>query len=111
MHLCDNFRQGLLVKFYFMKDFNFLTHELKQREVLVWDLLSCKTYRMATNLENLENSGNSKNCQNLREDKGNSKNCQTLRENSGNSKNCQNLRENSGKFEFLQKKAGKMKNM
>ena len=25
MHLCENFRQNLLVKFYFIKDFNFNT--------------------------------------------------------------------------------------
>ena len=35
MHLCENFRQTLLVKFYFMKNFNYLTHKLKQRKVLV----------------------------------------------------------------------------
>ena len=35
MHLFERFRQNLLVKFYSMKDFNFLTHELKQRETLV----------------------------------------------------------------------------
>ena len=29
MHLCENFRRNLLVKSYFMKNFNFLTHELK----------------------------------------------------------------------------------
>ena len=32
MHLCENFRQNLLVKSYFKKDFNFLTHELKQKK-------------------------------------------------------------------------------
>ena len=43
MHPFDKFRNNLLVKFYSMKDFNFLTHELKQRKTLVWGLLKCKT--------------------------------------------------------------------
>ena len=29
MRPCEKFRQNLLVKFYFMKDFDFLIHELK----------------------------------------------------------------------------------
>ena len=33
MHPFEKFRQNLLVKFYFMKDFSFLTHELKQRKL------------------------------------------------------------------------------
>ena len=35
MHLCEKFRQNLLVKFHLMKDFNFLIFELKQRKILV----------------------------------------------------------------------------
>ena len=31
MQPCDKFRQNLLVKFYFMKNFDFITHELKQK--------------------------------------------------------------------------------
>ena len=31
MHPFEKFRQNILVKFYSMKDFNFLTHELKQK--------------------------------------------------------------------------------
>ena len=38
MHRFERFCQNLLVKFYFMKDFNFLTHELKQKKNLVWVL-------------------------------------------------------------------------
>ena len=43
MHPFERFRQNLLVKFYSMNDFNFLTHELKQRKTLVWVLLLCET--------------------------------------------------------------------
>ena len=32
MHPCEKLRQNLLVKFYFMKDFDFLIHELKYRD-------------------------------------------------------------------------------
>ena len=32
MHPSEKFCQNLLVKFYFIKDFNFLIHELKQRK-------------------------------------------------------------------------------
>ena len=39
MHHFEKFRQNLLVKFYSMKDFSFLTHKLKQRKTLVWGLL------------------------------------------------------------------------
>ena len=35
MHPFEKFGQNLFVKFYSMKDFNFLTHELKQRKTLV----------------------------------------------------------------------------
>ena len=35
MHPFEKFRQNLLVKFFSMKDFNFLTHELKKRKTLV----------------------------------------------------------------------------
>ena len=35
MHPFEKFRQNLLVKFYSVKDFNFLTHKLKQRKTLV----------------------------------------------------------------------------
>ena len=43
MHPFEKFPQYLFVKFYSMKDFNFLKHKLKQRKALVWDLLLCKT--------------------------------------------------------------------
>ena len=33
IHPCEMFRQNLLIKFYSMKDFSFLTHELKQKNV------------------------------------------------------------------------------
>ena len=39
MHPSEKFRQNLLVKFYSMKDFSFLTHKLKQRKTLAWALL------------------------------------------------------------------------
>ena len=39
MHPSEKFCQNLLVKFYSMKDFSFLTQELKQRKTLVWCLL------------------------------------------------------------------------
>ena len=35
----EKFPRNLLVKFYSMKDFSSLTHELKQRKTLVWGLL------------------------------------------------------------------------
>ena len=34
---------NLLANFFSMKDFIFLTHELKQGKTLVWGLLQCKT--------------------------------------------------------------------
>ena len=40
MHPFEKFRQNVLVKFYFMNDFNFLAYELKQGKILVWGLLS-----------------------------------------------------------------------
>ena len=49
MHRIEKFRKNLLVKFYSMKDFIFLTHELKQGKTLVWGLLQCKTLEV-TNL-------------------------------------------------------------
>ena len=36
MHRFEKFRKNLLVKFYSMKDFIFLTHELKLGKTLVW---------------------------------------------------------------------------
>ena len=42
MHRFANFRKDLLAKFYSMKDFIFLTHELEQGKSLVWGLLQCK---------------------------------------------------------------------
>ena len=39
MHRFEKFRKNLLVKFYSMKDFIFLTHELKLGKTLVWGLL------------------------------------------------------------------------
>ena len=47
MHPFEKFRQNLLVKFYSMKDFNFLTHKLKQRKTSVWGLLQCKTLEVS----------------------------------------------------------------
>ena len=47
MHPFEKFRQNLLVTFYSMKDFNFLTHELKKRQTLVWGLLQCKTLEVS----------------------------------------------------------------
>ena len=41
MNRFEKFRKNLLVKFYSMKDFIFLTHELKQGKTLVWGLLQC----------------------------------------------------------------------
>ena len=47
MHPCEKFRQNLLVKFHLMKDFDFLIHELKQKNfslrfVLVQNIRSLK---------------------------------------------------------------------
>ena len=39
MHSSEKFRPNLLVKFYSMKNFSYLAHELKQRKTLVWGLL------------------------------------------------------------------------
>ena len=47
MHPFEKFRQNTLVKIYFMKDFSFLTHELKQRKTLVQGLLQCKTLEIS----------------------------------------------------------------
>ena len=47
MHRFEKFRKNLLVKSYFMKDFIFLTHELKQGKTLVWGLLQCKTLEIS----------------------------------------------------------------
>ena len=41
MHRFEKFRKNLLVKFYSMKDFIFLTRELIQGKTLVWGLLQC----------------------------------------------------------------------
>ena len=43
MHRFEKFRKNLLVKFYSVKDFIFLTQELKQGKTLGWVLLQCKT--------------------------------------------------------------------
>ena len=43
MHPSEKFRHNLLVKFYFIKDFIFLIHELKQGTILVWAL--CAEHR------------------------------------------------------------------
>ena len=43
MHPFEKFRETFLVEFYFIKDFNFLIHEVKQRKILVWGLRWCKT--------------------------------------------------------------------
>ena len=47
MHRFEKFRKNLLVKFYSMKDFIFLTHELKQGKTLVRGLLQCKTLEVS----------------------------------------------------------------
>ena len=47
MQRCQKFRKNFLVKSYSMKDFIFLTHELKQGKTLVWDLLQCKTLEVS----------------------------------------------------------------
>ena len=47
VHPFEKLRQDLLVKFYSIKDFKFLTHELKQRKTLVWGLLKCKTLEVS----------------------------------------------------------------
>ena len=47
MHRFEKFRKDLLVKFYSMRDFIFLTHELKQGKTLVWGLLQCKTLEVS----------------------------------------------------------------
>ena len=47
MHRFEKFHKNLLVKFYSMKDFIFLTHKLKQGKTLVWGLLQCKTLEVS----------------------------------------------------------------
>ena len=47
MHRFERFRKNLLVKFFSMKDFIFLTHELKQGKTLVWGLLQSKTLEVS----------------------------------------------------------------
>ena len=47
MHRFEKFRKNLLVKFYSMKDFIYLTQELKQGKTLVWGLLQCKTLEVS----------------------------------------------------------------
>ena len=47
LHRFEKFRRNLLVKFYSVKDFIFLTHELKQGKTLVWGLLQCKTLEVS----------------------------------------------------------------
>ena len=47
MHRFEKFRKNLLVKFYSMKDFIFLAHELKQGKTLVWGMLQCKTLEVS----------------------------------------------------------------
>ena len=47
VHPFEKFSQNLLVKFYSIKNFKFLTHELKQRKTLVWGLLKCKTLEVS----------------------------------------------------------------
>ena len=49
MHRFEKFLKNLLVTFYSMKGFVFLTHKLKQGKPLVWGLLQCKTLEV-TNL-------------------------------------------------------------
>ena len=47
MHRFEKFRKNLLVRFYSMKDFIFLTHEQKEEKTLVWGLLECKTLEVS----------------------------------------------------------------
>ena len=47
MHHFEKFHKNFLVKFYSMKDFIFLTHELKQGKTLVWDLLQCQVLEVS----------------------------------------------------------------
>ena len=47
MHRFEKFRKNFLVKFYYMKDFIFVTHELKQGKTLVCGLLQCKTLEVS----------------------------------------------------------------
>ena len=47
MHRFEKFRENLWVKFYYMKDFISLTHELRQGKTLVWGLLQCKTLEVS----------------------------------------------------------------
>ena len=47
MHRFEKFHKNLLVKFYSMKDFIFLTYELQQGKTLVWGLLQCKTLKVS----------------------------------------------------------------
>ena len=47
MHRFETFHKNLLVKFYSMKDFISLKHELKQGKTLVWGLLQCKTLEVS----------------------------------------------------------------
>ena len=47
IHRFEKFRENLLVKLYCMKEFIFLTHELKQEKPLVWGLMQCKTLEVS----------------------------------------------------------------
>ena len=40
MHHFEKFRKNLLVKFYSMKDFTFMTCKLKQGKTLVWEFVA-----------------------------------------------------------------------
>ena len=59
MNRFEKFRSNLLVEFYSMNDFIFLTHELKQGKTLVWGLLQCKTLE-ASNLAMCSSSNHQK---------------------------------------------------
>ena len=48
MHRFEKFRKNPLVKFYSMKDFIFLTHELKREKTLVWVCCSAKHWKSQT---------------------------------------------------------------
>ena len=45
MHRFEKFRKNLLVTFYSMEAFIFLTHELKQGKSSVWGFLQCKSLK------------------------------------------------------------------
>ena len=45
IHRFEKFRKNLLIKFYSMKDFIFLTHDMKQGKTLVWGSVAVQNIR------------------------------------------------------------------